>query len=450
MRAHRVQLTTLAAALLLAAPAVAQETAGKASSGSGKAEAAVNTQPTVVIQNFRPADQRGINIFEAPKNDGVPYAGFKLDWGASFTQQFQSIEHSNTAAERLVNGVNQNALMEIGTGFNNAVANLNLNAQLAPGVRVAMTVYLSSRHHNETWVKDGYLQIDQSPIDYEPLHKLMQYVTLKAGHYEINYGDAHFRRSDNGNGLYNPFVGNLLLDGFTTEVGSELYLRAKGLLGMIAVSGGEIKGNILTPETRSPALYAKLGFDQQLTQDLRVRLTGSTYRVEKSPANTLYAGDRAGSRYYFVMENQQATSTAQFTSGAINPGFRYKVEAYQINPFVEFKGAELFGVIEKAQGRGATETTDREWTQYAVEGVYRFAEDRLFAAARYNTAKGELFGIDHEVSADRYQFGAGWFITPSIVLKSEYVNQKYSDFPALDIRNGGKFKGFVVEGVVSF
>lgn len=450
MRAHRVQIT-LAAALLAAAPAVAQEESGKASGGSGEARAAVNTQPAIVIQNIRPQDQRGINVFEAPKNDGVPYAGFKLDWGASFTQQFQSLEHSNTAAARMVDGKDQNALMNIGTGFNNAVANLNLNAQLAPGIRVALTSYLSSRHHNETWVKDGYLQIDASPIDYAPLHRVMEYVTIKAGHYEINYGDAHFRRSDNGNGLYNPFVGNLVLDGFTTEIGTEVYVRAKALLGMVAVSGGEIKGNVLTPDDRSPAVYAKLGFDQRLTPDLRLRLTGSAYRIERSPANTLFAGDRAGSRYYFVMENQQATSSAQFTSGAINPGFRYKVETYQINPFVEYKGAEVFGVIEKAQGRGATETTDREWTQYAVEGVYRIGSNqRFFAGGRYNTARGELFGIADEVSVDRYQLGAGWFLTPSIVLKGEYVNQKYNDFPTIDIRNGGRFKGLVVEGVVSF
>jgi hypothetical protein len=30
------------------------------------------------------------------------------------------------------------------------------------------------------------------------------------------------------------------------------------------------------------------------------------------------------------------------------------------------------------------------------------------------------------------------------------VNQKYLDFPTTDIRNGGKFKGFMVEGVVAF
>ena len=45
---------------------------------------------------------------------------------------------------------------------------------------------------------------------------------------------------------------------------------------------------------------------------------------------------------------------------------------------------------------------------------------------------------------------AGWFITPAISLKAEYVNQKYNDFPTWDIRNGGKFNGFMIEGGVAF
>ena len=117
---------------------------------------------------------------------------------------------------------------------------------------------------------------------------------MKAGHFEINYGDAHFRRADNGNGIYNPFVGNLILDAFTTEVGAEAYLRAKGFIAMAALTGGEIKGNILTPDDRSPAYIFKLGFDRQITPLVRVRLTGSHYQVERSPANTLFGGDRAG------------------------------------------------------------------------------------------------------------------------------------------------------------
>ncbi|MBA2305604.1 MAG: hypothetical protein H0W08_23635 [Acidobacteria bacterium] len=57
-------------------------------------------------------------------------------------------------------------------------------------------------------MKGGYLLVDASPIDIKPLNKLMEYVTLRVGHFAINYGDAHFRRTDNGHAIYNPFVGN--------------------------------------------------------------------------------------------------------------------------------------------------------------------------------------------------------------------------------------------------
>jgi hypothetical protein len=316
---------------------------------------------------------------------------------------------------------------------------------------VALTTYLSSRHHNETWVKDGYLLIDESPFAVPALETLMKYVTVKAGHFEVNYGDAHMRRSDNGGALYNPFVGNLIMDAFTTEVGAEVYVRANGFMVMQSMTGGEIKGNILTPDDRDPAYITKLGFDKTFG-DVRLRLMGSRYANKKSPGGTLFAGDRAGSRYFFVLENTAATATAQASSGLINPQFRRSVTAYQVNPFVKFRGLELFGVIEQAKGTNtATEVGEREWNQWSAEAVYRFlADEKLYVGARYNSAEGELVGMTTKVGADRSQFGAGWFLTPNVLLKGEWVSQKYRDFPASDIRNGGRFKGFMVEGVVSF
>ena len=411
--------------------------------------------PKIEIQNFRPFDMRGINVYEAPK-DQTPFTGFKLSWGAGFTQQFQGLDHSNTAAAKPAKDAagkdyNANELVRIGHGFNNASANLYLNAQLAKGIRVSLTTYLSSRHHNETWVKDGYFLIDDSPIDYALLNNIMKYATLRIGHFEINYGDAHFRRTDNGNAMYNPLVGNYILDAFTTEIGAEAYLRKSGFLGMVGVTGGEIRGTVRNPHKRSPAYLAKLGFDKQLTEDFRARLTGSLYTKKRSNSNTLYSGDRAGSRYFDVVENVVSTETANAWSGAIRPGMSSKITAMQLNPFVKIKGLEFFGVIEQTEGRAATETKNREWNQYAGEVTYRFlADERVFVAGRYNTAKGELVGITNKVSVDRYNVGGGWFITPNVLLKGEWVNQKYNDFPTGDIRNGGKFKGFVAEGVVAF
>jgi hypothetical protein len=83
--------------------------------------------------------------------------------------------------------------------------------------------------------------------------------------------------------------------------------------------------------------------------------------------------------------------------------------------------------------------------------VYRFlADEKVFLSGRYNPAEGELVGMTGKVGADRSQFGAGWFLTPNVVLKGEWVTQKYRDFPTTDIRNGGRFKGFVIDGVVAF
>ncbi len=404
----------------------------------------------ISMQHFRPLDKRGINVFEAPKEPGVEYTGFKLDWGAAFTSQIQSLSHSNTAGPNTVNGTNTNQLADIGFGFNNSTANLYLNAQIAKGIRVELTTYLSARHHPETWVKGGYLLVDASPIDIKPLNALMEYVTLRVGHFGINYGDAHFRRTDNGHAIYNPFVGNYMMDAFTTEIGAEVYLRNKGVIAMAALTGGEIRGTVLSPGQRSPTLIGKLGVDRQVNPNLRVRLTGSMYRNEKALSNTLYGGDRAGSRYYYVLENTAAAEASQFTSGNINPGFKNSITAFQVNPFVKFGGLEMFGVIERAQGKALTETADRTFNQQAVDVVYRLAGDSLHVGARYNRVKGQLAGMTSDVEGNRWQFGGGWFVTSGLLVKAEYVNQVFKGYPATTIRNGGKFKGMMFEGVIAF
>ena len=55
-----------------------------------------------------------------------------------------------------------------------------------------------------------------------------------------------------------------------------------------------------------------------------------------------------------------------------------------------------------------------------------------------------------EVEVDRTALSAGWFMTPNVLVKGEYVSQSYDGFPATDIRNGASFDGIVVEGVISF
>ena len=412
--------------------------------------------PPIQMQNYRPADQRGVNMFESPKESGIPFTGFRISWGAAFRQQFQGLEHRNTAVPVMSGTTNANQLVDIGRGFNLADANLSLNMQVADGMRVHLTTYLSSKHHSEAWVKDGYALIDKSPIDHPILNRIMRYTTLKLGHFETNFGDQHFRRSDNGNGMYNPFVGNLIIDAFTTEVGGEAYFRNKGVIAMAGLNSGTINGGVTTPAGRTNAYLGKLGYDTQVNSDLRVRLMGSYYKNDKSPSNTLLTGDRAGAPYDLVMENTAASLTAQAWSGSMRSiGFSNALRAYSFNPFVKWQGVEFFGTYDNFKGKSLVEPTWRTWTQKAGEGVYRFWDERMFVGTRSNTAKGALLNTatvtyTGDVSMDRNALSAGWFVTPVLLMKGEYMQQKYNRFPARDIRNGGKIQGFVVEGVVSF
>jgi len=86
-----------------------------------------------------------------------------------------------------------------------------------------------------------------------------------------------------------------------------------------------------------------------------------------------------------------------------------------------------------------------------VDTVYRFLPDeRLFVGVRYNRAVGTLAGIPGEVGANRWQAGGGWFITPNLLAKAEYVDQKYFGYPPTNIKSGGRFHGVMLEGIVAF
>ncbi|MDB4907425.1 MAG: hypothetical protein JWO05_2209 [Gemmatimonadetes bacterium] len=412
---------------------------------------AAGAQLPITMQHSRPLDQRGLNVFESPKDDTITFTQPRLNLGVAFRQDFQGLQHSNTAAPKMVALVDQNALINMGHGFNNASANLYLDVQLARGIRVAMTSYLSARHHNETWVKDGYVLIDDSPIKSALLESIMSFATLKVGHFEINYGDGHFRRTDNGSAMFNPFIGNYILDAFTTEVGAEGYLKIGAITAMAGMTNGEVKGMILSPEKRSPAYYAKAGFDRQMSPALRVRVMGSMITQASSANQTLYGGDRGGSPYYDVMENTSSTETANAWSGEIRNPFLSKIKGAVFNPFVKYNGLEFFGQFEIAKGNnGGLEVTDRKIAQQVYEGLYRMDHDQFYVGGRYINFDGRLAGFTQDANISRYQVGGGWFVTKNLLTKLEWVNQKYNDFPSSDIRNGGNFKGFMISGAVGF
>jgi hypothetical protein len=422
------------------------------------------------INYWRPWDQNGVNVFETTKDEVEEFEGTKVRIGGAFTQQYQSLSHTNNADEKLnADGRNLNELYPLGPGFNLATANLNVDVQLGDGIRLALENYMSSRHHSEFWVKGGYIQFDKLPFLGNPQF-FSDYITLKVGHMEVNYGDQHFRRTDNGNSFFNPFVGNTIMDAFATEIGGEAYFKhPSGIIAMFGMSAGLINGDVRDygdPDnekgqyTKGPSIYGKLAFDKQLSDDFRLRLSASHYRNNNTIRNTLYAGDRTGSRFYLPMENVLASAGSQFTSGRFNPNFRNQISATMINALVKFGGIELFGTYEMSSGRAGAddETTNprRSFNQLSAELTYRFlSNEQLFVAGRYNTAFGtsdlkDANGDFIDVSINRIEAALGWYVTKNLLAKVAYVTQDYVDFPSSDIRAEGNFNGIMIEAAVGF
>ncbi len=128
-----------------------------------------------------------------------------------------------------------------------------------------------------------------------------------------------------------------------------------------------------------------------------------------------------------------------------------KITSIMINPFVKFKGLEIFGSYEVITGKLYSETDDRNFNQVAIEGVYRFlANENLFVGARYVQASGRPQGFAEDINISRTALAAGWFPSRNLLLKAEIVSQNYEDFPTTDHRFNGKFNGFMVQAAIGF
>ena len=405
-------------------------------------EASANAQQSRDLQYFRAPDKTGLNVFETPKTTDVEFDGVKVRIGGANTLQFQALDHENSGAV---------PIFEIGPNFNLATSNLDIDVQLERGMRMHLRTYLSSRHHAQPYVKGGYLQVDRLDFIQDGfMDELMDKVTIKFGHMEINYGDAHFRRSDNGQTIFNPFVGNYIMDSFTTEVGGEVYYQSNGFLAMVGMTNGKLNQNVREPAPGQLAtrvsLVGKLGYDSQVNEDLRIRLTGSVYHAGQSARTFLYAGDRAGSRYYNILTE----NPGEFRTPRFDPGFNNEMTAIMINPFVKFQGLEFFGVLEFASGKATAEPDTRSFTQLGGELLYRFGSDEnIYVGGRYNLVTGDT-NAGESVDISRINVGGGWFLTKNVLTKLEYVTQSYDGFNAGSIFADGKFSGIMLEAVISF
>lgn len=404
------------------------------------------------LQYFRSNNKDGLNVFETSKQENVEFTGLKVRLGGDFAMQFQSLDQSNSL----------NNLVDLESNLNLPTANLNVDVQLLDGVRMHLKTYLSSKHHSESWVKGGHLQIDK--LDFVSpgfLEGIMKYTTVTVGLDEFDYGDAHFRRTDNARAIFNPFVGNYIMDAFSTEAFGQVTFQGSGFLAVVGVTNGKLNQSVVrnSRSDNKVALFGKIGFDQTFSDRLRFRLTGSIYSSQGTTNGTwLYGGDRSGSRYYKILQtlpDADGNTQGGDFEGRFNARFT-KLTAIQFNPFIKIMGLELFGIYELASGSnqisGSQAEVEGAFTQLAGEVLFRFGQnERFYLGGRYNTVYGKsVDSAPENLEITRINVGGGWFLSKNIVTKVEYVLQEYVGDAWTGRFAGAKFQGINVEAAISF
>ena len=439
---------------------------------------------STLFAQLRATDQTGVNVFETPKTDAV-FSGPKVEFGGSISMPYIALTNSNAVTNQDPTK-NTQALFKNSPNFALSMANLNINSYLADGVTLQVTLYLASKHHNETWVKGGYVQFDKVPfIKLDLLDQIMKYTTIKVGQMDVNYGDAHFRRSDGGCSIYNPFMENYIMDEFATEIGAEADVNYNGIIGVVGVTNGNLNPSLAYIDTtqagfkysnglHNPSFLAKLGYDKQLTDKFRARITGSIYSTSGALSNTLFGGDRTGSNYSAIMYNAAPGTTTAF-GGRFNPGLTDKLTTVMGNLFLKYNlldnlAVESFTTIESASGRTSAEPKERNASQFATDLIFRFGKaENFFLGARYNSVSADVAAAAgatgatatsttilapvpaYTVGISRLAISGGWYVTKNIMAKVEYANQKFTGVPNLNtILNGYEFHGLSAEAVISF
>lgn len=424
-----------------------------------------------IVQTFEPA--KDTSAFS-----GKPEVNFATDLSFYFQGLSQSYTNvtipANTAATPGGFTTLTSANSPIESGLILPTANFDISAKIMSGFNVKLQTLLASHHHNETYVKGGYATIDN--LDFIApgfLSDVMRNTTIKIGVNDINYGDDQYRRTDNANVMRNPFINNLAVEGYLQGTHVEVLYRMPSInsFAMIGITNGqanpadvaktEYNAAAGTASSNRYAMYGKFGFDEQINDDLRLRITESIFFVEGINRLDLYSSDKAGdvSRNIFGSTATASQSVGwNIISGYVKtPGNTYVSKtaadllASKTNLFLKYKDTEFYALYEKADGKDVYDK-DMKMKHYAFDVVQRFSNDKFWVAARYENAIQEYddaFNDFGDAELTQWQLGAGWYLSKNAVAKLEYIDQKRENFA---IYKDGKasFDGFMVSASLSF
>ncbi len=357
---------------------------------------------------------------------------------------------------------------QLSPGFQTAFGNLSFLADFDKQMEVYFDMFIADRPHQDHPQGDeGYILLRSlpDPLGDTPLVKaVFDTIDVKAGQFELDFGDAHYRRSLNATVQRNPLIGNYVIDPRDTEIGMEVSSDEGRFPVNWLVGVGSGSDTEDFQKNHGPSLHGKL-WAYPLKQ---LRTSSSIYWVDqsKTPSGSssrtnLFRANRSGGPYAGVLDNSSAP-------GEVFPVTGKRVLATQVDATWEGDPVEWyghFGWVQDGDNNGNLSGSPRtSWLYYAAEGSYHFTP-RLYGALRYSGAAAQRLVAAADSSRDvgsdglvhRIQLGGGYWLTKTVLLKGEYVYQLYSGFSStgsqvsgVDVWRHPHFQGVLAEASFAF
>jgi len=370
----------------------------------------------------------------------------------------QTLNHEN------VFDANGKPVAKVAPGFQNALGDLGFIGKFGKKqeVEVVFDLYLSSRNHpSTTYGNEGYMILHGVPENLENLEFLepiLNKIDIKAGQFLVDFGDNAQHRSNNAIVQKNPLVGNFVVDPNIVSIGMQVSSKPGKRYGwMIGANNGTTTEDWNVG--RGFAMNGKLIFYP--IKPLRTSFSYMTADNSENPTKTaggsglqMFSGNRSGERYAGVMGGGQAP-------GDVFPqaGEKFSAAQFDLTYDADNFPIKLYGHVGRTQDKdingSAAGTPEETWNYYTGDVVYKITP-ALYAAARYSAATTDMLGgRETDGKVNRIQVGGGFWVTRNMLMKLEYVTQKYTGFRQGDMVNNNiqawrdpAFKGFVAE--VSF
>lgn len=369
-----------------------------------------------------PADEKA-TVSIAKKGD------LEVFFGVETVGTVQALDHKDAYAP------NGEELPSIDPGFQTAWGNLEFGATYGKNRELEMffDVYLASRPHaSQTYGHQGYLLLRDVPENMSNLRvldKVFDYIDIKAGHFQMNWGDNYYHRSDNADVQRNPLIGNFVVDPEMAAVGAEIYSEPNPYFNaMLGLTSGTTTENFV--EGRGTGVHAKV-WGNPIPQ---LRLAGSyaTFDHSDNPTQAaggtqgqFFSGNRSGERYGGIFGGGGAP-------GQVLPQAGQDLTAWQADVTWDSKPVMVWvaygNTVDQDINGSAPGSPQEEWNYYMAELRYQLTKN-MYAAARYSGAQAEMInGSASDGIVSRYQAGGGYWLNRFMLAKLEYVYQTYEDF----------------------